>query len=66
MTPTELAETVTTSDPVRHRRLEALIRAGYPPSEALVLSRRADIDLRTAIALVERGCPPETARRILL
>lgn len=66
MTPTELAETVTTSDPVRHWRLEALIRAGYSPSDALVLSRRADIDLHTAVALLERGCPPETAMRILI
>lgn len=66
MTPLELAETVTSSDPVRHWRLEALIRAGYPPWDALVLSRRPDTDLHAAVALLERGCPPETAMRILI
>ncbi len=66
MTPTELAETVTTGNPVRHWRVEALIRAGYPPWDALVLSLRPDVDLHVAVALLERGCPPETAMRILV
>ncbi len=66
MTPLELAEAVTAADPVRHWRVEALIQAGYPPCDALVLSRRADVDLHLAIELLERGCPPETAVRILI
>jgi len=66
MTPTELAETITSADPVRQWRAEALIRAGYPPWDALVLSLRGDIDLHLAVELLQRGCPPETAMRILL
>lgn len=66
MTPTQVADTVTSTDPVRHWRLEALIRAGYPAWDALVLSGRADIDLHDAVRLLERGCPPQTAVRILL
>jgi hypothetical protein len=66
MSPTQLARKVTEQDPVRSWRLEALIRAGYTPADALVLSRRDDIDLHDAIALVARGCPPRTAVRILI
>lgn len=66
MTPVELAETVTSADPVRHWRAEVLIGSGYPPWDALVLSLRTDIDLHVAIELLERGCPPETAMRILI
>jgi hypothetical protein len=66
VTPTELAEAVATPDPVRHWRLEVLIQAGYQPWDALVLSRRRDIDLHAAIGLLERGCSPVTAMRILL
>ena len=47
-------------------RLAELERAGYPPDAALVLSGRADVDLHEAVALLESGCPLETAMRILL
>jgi hypothetical protein len=66
MTREASAATVTASDPVRHWRLEALVKAGYPRTDALVLSQRADIDLHSAITLLEQGCPAETAMRILL
>jgi hypothetical protein len=47
-------------------RAEALERAGYPAEAAAELAARADIDLHLAVDLVEKGCPPETARRILV
>jgi hypothetical protein len=53
-------------DRVRCWRLEELIRAGYPPHNALVLSGDPDVDLHLAVQLLARGCPPETALRILL
>jgi len=53
-------------DTVRRWRLEELVRAGYEPWDALVLSRRLEIDLHAAIQLVQHGCPSATAVRILI
>jgi hypothetical protein len=61
-----LAGRVAESDPVRRWRLQALVRAGYGPTDALVLSGNAQVDLHRAVDLLERGCPVETAMRILL
>jgi hypothetical protein len=47
-------------------RMEELRRAGYPSDAAAMLATRHDIDLHTAIDLVERGCPADIALRILL
>ncbi len=66
MTPATLARIVTEGDDVRRWRLEELVRAGYPPSDALVLSGRADVDLQLARSLLRRGSPVRTALRILL
>jgi hypothetical protein len=65
MTPAALAAKITETDPVRQWRLRALERAGYSASDALVLSRRADIDLHEAVKLLVSGCPASTAVRIL-
>ena len=65
MSPAALAEKITESDPVRRWRLRELERAGYPTSDALVLSRRDDIDLHEAARLLALGCPVATAFRIL-
>jgi hypothetical protein len=46
-------------------RFEQLERAGYPASEALLLAAVRDVDLRLAARLLEQGCPPATAARIL-
>ena len=54
------------TDPVRSWRFESLIAAGYPHDEARALSERSDVDLHLAARLLERGCPIETALRILL
>ncbi len=47
-------------------RREELERAGYPPEAAADLAGRYEVDLRHAISLLERGCPPDLALEILL
>ena len=47
-------------------RLHELSEAGYEPNDALTLATRAEVDLHQAIDLLRRGCPPQTALRILL
>lgn len=61
-----LAEKVIGNDRVRRWRSQQLQQAGYSPIDALVLSRRTDIDLHLALDLIVRGCPPETAVQILI
>ena len=47
-------------------RYEELIRAGYPEREAMILADRTDVDLHRAVELLEHGCPPAIALRVLL
>jgi hypothetical protein len=47
-------------------RREQLARVGYSGEDASTLAERGDIDLHLAVDLVERGCPPALAARILL
>jgi hypothetical protein len=47
-------------------RAYALERAGYDARDAAELAARTDVDLHLAVELLENGCPPETALRILL
>jgi hypothetical protein len=47
----------------RRERLEA---AGFPPASSGALAERHDVDLHAAIDLVDKGCPPDLAVRILL
>jgi len=60
----ELLETE--QERVERWRAEELMRAGYDPAAAADLAARADVDLHRAIQLLERGCPPELAAKILL
>jgi len=46
-------------------RYERLRRAGLDARSAEVLSHEGDVDLHTLIELIERGCPPELAARII-
>jgi hypothetical protein len=46
-------------------RRTRLRKAGFDRSLAERLSRECGIDLHALIGLVERGCPPELAARIL-
>ena len=47
-------------------RMEALRRAGYTAADAAQLAGRHDVDLHLAIDLLERGCEPALALKILL
>jgi hypothetical protein len=46
-------------------RFDELRRVGYSEESALELAQEAGIDLHVAIDLIRRGCPHETALRIL-
>jgi hypothetical protein len=46
------------------RRVQ-LLRAGFDPAQAAEIAVEEAIDLHALIELVERGCPPELAARIL-
>ena len=46
-------------------RRKRLRKAGFDGSLAEQLSRECGIDLHALIGLVERGCPPHLAARIL-
>ena len=47
-------------------RTEELERAGYSRRAAGRLASRHDVDLHRAIDLLQRGCSPELAMKILL
>ncbi len=46
-------------------RRERLLEAGFPSALAWDLARDGRCDLHALIELVERGCPPRLAARIL-
>ena len=52
-------------DRVERWRTAELMRAGFPGDDAVALAARLDVDLHEAIELVQRGCPPGLAVRIL-
>jgi hypothetical protein len=56
----------TEAERIERWRAEELERAGYEPLQAAELAARNDVDLHLAVDLLERGCPLETALRILL
>jgi hypothetical protein len=47
-------------------RIAALDRAGYDEGDAVLLAALKDVDLHLAVDLLDQGCPPATALRILL
>jgi hypothetical protein len=53
-------------DDVLHWRYDVLRRAGYGLASAARLAQTHDVDLHVAVDLLARGCPRETALRILL
>jgi hypothetical protein len=53
------------SERVERWRTAELMRVGFAGDDAVVLAARTDVDLHEAIELVQRGCPPELAVRIL-
>ncbi len=66
MAATELNPVQTETEKVERWRAETLERVGYDIVSAYELAARSDVDLHRAIELVEAGCPPELALRILL
>lgn len=51
---------------VTHWRLEQLLRAGYDETAAPLLADLVYVDLHVAVDLLRKGCPSDTALRILL
>ena len=47
-------------------RFDELRRAGFESEDALIVASAVQIDLHLATKLLRRGCPPQTALRILL
>jgi hypothetical protein len=66
MPATEIPVSEPEHERVERWRAEALERAGYDAAAAAELAARPDVDLHQAIGLLENGCPPETALKILL
>jgi hypothetical protein len=66
MAATETQIEITERQRVEQWRADALEKVGYGSDAAAELAARHDIDLHLAIELIEQGCPPETALRILL
>jgi len=56
----------TEQERVERWRADELMRAGFDPAAAVELASRFDIDLHRATELVDRGCSPELALKILL
>jgi len=56
----------TETERVERWRTDELIRVGFDPEAAVALASEPTVDLHAAIDLVERGCPPDIALRILL
>jgi hypothetical protein len=55
----------TPSEQVVSWRVQRLVRAGFPVVLALDLAADRRFDLHALLGLVERGCPPALAARIL-
>lgn len=47
-------------------RFERLVEVGYDSATASSIAKHVEIDLHLAVRLVEEGCPPRTALRILV
>ena len=65
MTATELHPRESEHERVERWRADRLERAGYTAEQAAELAGRSDVDLHQAVGLVEQGCEPEVAFRIL-
>ncbi len=56
----------TEAEAILRWRFDELVHAGYDIGSALMLASHVEVDLHDASALLRRGCPSETALRILL
>ncbi len=64
-TETQVAPFASGAPDVTRWRVDQLLQAGYDGEAALVLALDPEVDLRQAVALLDRGCPVDTALRIL-
>jgi hypothetical protein len=46
-------------------RVRRLVAAGFRHAEAVELARTPEVDLHVVLDLIDRGCPPELAARIV-
>jgi hypothetical protein len=53
------------SSAVAEWRRDRLLAAGFASALAAELARDRDIDLHAVLGLIDRGCPPELAARIV-
>ncbi|MFL5912812.1 MAG: hypothetical protein ACJ768_19880 [Gaiellaceae bacterium] len=51
---------------VERWRMDELLRVGFDVEFAALIAAEPGVDLHTAIDMVEQGCPPDLAARILL
>ena len=65
MAQTILIDRAEHGDGVVRWREERLLDAGYDAEAALVIAFDREVDLHLAVSLLQRGCPPDTALRIL-
>jgi hypothetical protein len=56
----------TETERVERWRMDELLRVGFDVESASLVAAELAIDLHAAIDMVERGCPPDLAARILL
>ena len=56
----------TETERVERWRTEEFLRVGFDVEVATLLAADPGVDLHAAIDMVERGCPPDLAARILL
>jgi hypothetical protein len=56
----------TEAERIERWRQEELERAGYSPADAATIAARSDVDLHTAVRLLEQGCDVDLALKILL
>ncbi len=59
------AQAVPRGEAVVAWRRRQLLSAGFPPDLAGALAEESSFDLHALLQLVERGCPPALAARIL-
>jgi hypothetical protein len=52
-------------DQVRAWRFDRLIAAGFDPGQAATVAANPSFDLHAVLDLIDRGCPPPLAARIV-
>jgi hypothetical protein len=56
----------TETERVERWRMDELLRVGFDVEFAALIAAEPGVDLHAAIDMIERGCPPDLAARILL